>query len=77
MEKNMELFNKYESKYYNIAEELINGKKSYSLNEIMEVVSKHIKDNKYDQSFLNELIYKRKKLISQIRKIQKILVDYL
>lgn len=58
----MELFNKYESKYYNIAEELINGKKSYSLNEIMEVVSKHIKDNKYDQSFLNELIYKRKKV---------------
>ena len=55
----MELFNKYESKYYNIVEELINENKSYTLSEVMEIISKHIKDNKFDQSFLNELIYKK------------------
>lgn len=55
----MELFNKYESKYYNIVEELINKKESYTLSEVMEIISKHIKDNKFDQSFFEELIYKR------------------
>ena len=38
----MELFNKYESKYYNIVEELINENKSYTLSEVMEIISKHI-----------------------------------